>query len=122
MIGQVDSYQSIYVALCGQQFTNRLLAADHEKQCPSCETIAKEIGGSDEEQVTNADVGRLTADVVRLTREAAERNMMLARFRELAVEADSELSAIAHGRPPSSKDNLTRLALSFREIYSQLKP
>jgi hypothetical protein len=37
--------------------------------------------------------------------------------RELFVSADSELSAIAHGRPPSSKAELLRLSDGFRKLY-----
>ena len=40
-------------------------------------------------------------------------------MRTALIEADSELSAIAHGRPPSSKDDLSRISYSCRR-YSQL--
>ena len=34
--------------------------------------------------------------------------------KQLAIDADSELSAIAHGRKPSSKAELSRLSQQFR--------
>lgn len=36
MIGPVDSYQSIYVAACGQQFVNHRLGVEHERSCHAC--------------------------------------------------------------------------------------
>lgn len=41
----------------------------------------------------------------------------LMRLRGLLVAADSELSAIAHGRPPSSKDELEQLYWGIRGEY-----
>ena len=64
----------------------------------------------------------LTSDVVRLSRELAEANLLLQHVRRLAVEADSELSAIAHGRPPSDKAELLRLSGEFRKLYENRKP
>lgn len=45
-----------------------------------------------------------------------------ARLRQLFVDADSELSAIAHGRPPSDKETLLRLSQSFRDLYEKRIP
>jgi hypothetical protein len=36
MIGPVDSYQAIYVAVCGLQFANSTLGRDHERECAEC--------------------------------------------------------------------------------------
>jgi hypothetical protein len=36
LIGPVDSYQSVYVSLCGQDFPNYSLGIDHEMECPLC--------------------------------------------------------------------------------------
>ena len=36
---------------------------------------------------------------------------------ELLVAADSELSAIAHGRPPSDKAELLKISAGLRKIY-----
>lgn len=36
MIGPVDSYQSIYVAICGREFTSAVLGRQHERDCPAC--------------------------------------------------------------------------------------
>lgn len=41
MIGPVDSYQSIYVAQCGQQFPNYSQGSTHEKHCPACAQVAE---------------------------------------------------------------------------------
>lgn len=38
-------------------------------------------------------------------------------LQELMVAADSELSAIAHGRPPSDKAELLRISDGLRKIY-----
>ena len=62
------------------------------------------------------------ADIVRLSRQIAEANLLLQHVRRLAVEADSELSAIAHGRPPSDKETLLRLSQSFRDLYEKRIP
>lgn len=43
MIGPIDSYQSIYVAACGQDFPCYKLGIDHEKYCPHCICIINEI-------------------------------------------------------------------------------
>jgi hypothetical protein len=32
----LDSYQQIYVAMCGQQFTRWDAGRRHEKHCPAC--------------------------------------------------------------------------------------
>jgi hypothetical protein len=37
--------------------------------------------------------------------------------REFLVAADSELSAIAHGRPPSGKEELLRISSGLRKCY-----
>jgi hypothetical protein len=60
-----------------------------------------------------------TGDLIRMTREITEANLLLQHVRQLAIEADSELSAIAHGRPPSDRETLLRLAHSFRELYEK---
>lgn len=62
------------------------------------------------------------ADIVRLSRQIAEANLLLQHVRRLAVEADSEFSAIAHGRPPSDKETLLRLSQSFRDLYEKRIP
>lgn len=36
MIGPVDSYQSLYVAMCGRVFSNAPLGKDHERNCAAC--------------------------------------------------------------------------------------
>lgn len=38
-------------------------------------------------------------------------------LRPLLVQADSELSAIAHGRPPSDKAELIKLSQAIRTLY-----
>lgn len=38
------------------------------------------------------------------------------RLREFLIAADSELSAIAHGRPPSSKEELLRISNGLRSF------
>lgn len=43
-------------------------------------------------------------------------------LRQLFIDADSELSAIAHGRPPSDKTELLRLSGEFRKLYDNRKP
>lgn len=45
-----------------------------------------------------------------------------ASLRQLFIDADSELSAIAHGRPPSDKAELLRLSGEFRNLYEKRKP
>lgn len=40
-------------------------------------------------------------------------------FRQALVDADSELSAIAHGRPPSTKDELVKIYSKVRSIYER---
>ena len=40
-----------------------------------------------------------------------------AEFRGFLVAADSELSAIAHGRPPSDQSELIRISLGLRSMY-----
>lgn len=40
-------------------------------------------------------------------------------LRQLFIDADSELSAIAHGRSPSDKAELLRLSDAFRKLYQQ---
>lgn len=37
--------------------------------------------------------------------------------REFLIAADSELSAIAHGRPPSDKAELLRICHGLRSVY-----
>ena len=44
------------------------------------------------------------------------------RLRQLFIDADSELSAIAHGRPPSDKAELLRMSGEFRKLYENRKP
>lgn len=44
------------------------------------------------------------------------------KLRQLFIDADSELSAIAHGRPPSDKTELLRLSGEFRKLYESRKP
>lgn len=39
--------------------------------------------------------------------------------RKFIVAADSELSAIAHGRPPSNKEELIRVSDGLRDIYNR---
>lgn len=36
MIGPLGSYQDIYVALCGQQFTTQKAGRNHERTCNEC--------------------------------------------------------------------------------------
>jgi len=40
------------------------------------------------------------------------------RLRELLIAADYELSAIAHGRPSSNKDELLRISGGLRQVYA----
>ena len=68
------------------------------------------------------DRDALIADIARLSRELLDANLLLRHVRELAVCADSELSAIAHGRPPSPCDELLRLSHAFRELYEKRIP
>ena len=42
---------------------------------------------------------------------------MLKDVYEFLVAVDSELSAIAHGRPPSDKETLIKLSYSARALY-----
>lgn len=42
------------------------------------------------------------------------------RLRDLLTEIDSELSAIAHGRPPADKQKLVELYLNLRHAYNSL--
>jgi hypothetical protein len=36
MIGPLGSYQQIYVAMCGQQFTTHAEGRSHERTCHAC--------------------------------------------------------------------------------------
>jgi uncharacterized membrane protein len=66
-----------------------------------------------------ACIAEAAAEVVELA--AKNPTPTPARLRQLFVDADSELSAIAHGRPPSDKAELLRLSDAFRKLY-QRKP
>lgn len=57
--------------------------------------------------------------VVELVRESPPKTQ--GRLRQLFIEADSELSAIAHGRPPSDKAELLRMSDAFRKLYENRK-
>lgn len=41
----LNNYQQIYVASCGQQFTNRTAGRNHESHCPACNA---ELYGSED--------------------------------------------------------------------------
>lgn len=49
--------------------------------------------------------------------ETLERGWTQSRIRDALVAADSELSAIAHGRPMSSKEELLKISHACRSIY-----
>jgi hypothetical protein len=59
-----------------------------------------------------AEAGQL---VVRMLRESAGNG-----FRDLLVSIDSELSAIAHGRPPSDRQELVALYSRLRQSCNSL--
>ena len=62
----------------------------------------------------------LRSSASKLEAVVADATMLFTRnMRELMVSADSELSAIAHGRPASEKDELLRIALGLRAIYEK---
>lgn len=79
---------------------------------PNCPTCLERFAAS------RYDVSA-TGELVRMSREMTEATLLLQHVRSLAIEADSELSAIAHGRPPSDKETLLRLAHSFRDLYEK---
>lgn len=65
------------------------------------------------------------APTMDLHRAAAESFLPMVKTLQAAhavlILCDSELSAIAYGRPPSSKENLLALAHRCREIYGGLQ-
>jgi hypothetical protein len=58
IIGPLRSYQDVYVAACGAQFTEFRLGIQHERECLACkatigewEQDASRSGGSDEQEI-----------------------------------------------------------------------
>ena len=44
----LDSYQQIYVSLCGQQFVNRVFGEQHELYCIKCIALAADLSNDKE--------------------------------------------------------------------------
>lgn len=56
-------------------------------------------------------------EIVRAVLLVAERRLLLGDAYRVICSADSELSAIAHGRPPSDKETLLSLSGQLRRLY-----
>lgn len=50
-IYRISSYQSIYVAACGEPFPNRELGISHEKECNHCQCVIREDNNIQEEEI-----------------------------------------------------------------------
>jgi hypothetical protein len=50
-LDRVSSYQSLYVAACGELFPNHELGISHEKECPHCKCVIRENDNIQEEEI-----------------------------------------------------------------------
>lgn len=90
-------------------------------QSPECARKATLARLESDLESRNQQCRELMAENERLRGDNAAGRHIMQRIRSVLVECDSELSAIAHGRPPSSKEELASLYSRCREIYESIE-